>query len=148
MPGKFTGGEWAGIITACVGIVTAAGAIVKSVFGRKRSQLETLREQYDWLERKYEALNEKVDRLYEQVHELERVRLDLIRENNELKLALKEAEHNICLVPDDECLRRLPRREQCRLMGALRGEYAKDHPSADFPEIKDNDEVSEEPDKE
>lgn len=147
MPG-FTGGEWAGIITACVGIVTAAGAFVKSLFNRKRDRLESLMKQYDWLNDKYKELNAKVDELYKQVHELERTRLELIRENNELKLALKEAEHNLCVVPDDECLRRLPRREQCRLMGVLRGEYAKDHPSVNLPDMKCNDEVSEKPDKE
>ena len=94
-------------------------------------------EQYEFLEKRYKELSSKVDLLYKQVHALEQERLDLIQENNELRLALKEAQHNVCLVPDDECLKRLPKRDQCRLRNILRGEYAKKHPGVQFPDDKE-----------
>lgn len=138
MPNRFTGGELAGIITACVGGATALGAFVKWLFGgRKREQIKSLMEQYEFLEKRYNELNAKVDGLYKQVHALEKERLDLMQENNELRLALKEAQHNVCLVPDDECLKRLPKRDQCRLRNILRGEYAKKHPGVQFPDDKE-----------
>lgn len=134
MPSRFTGGEIAGIITACVGGATALGAFVKWLFGgRKNEQIKSLMEQYKFLEERYKELNDKVDGLYRQVHMLEQEKLNLMQENNELKLALKEAKHNECLVPDDECLKRLPKRDQCRLRNILRGEYAKEHPGVQFP---------------
>ena len=75
-------------------------------------------------------LNEKLDELYKQVHRLEGERLDLIKENNELRLALKEAEKHVCLQPDDKCLQRLGTDVNCRLRDLLRGKYAEDHPDA------------------
>ena len=75
-------------------------------------------------------LNEKLDELYKQVHRLEGERLDLIKENNELRLALKEAEKHVCLQPDDKCLKRLGTEVNCRLRDLLRGKYAEDHPGA------------------
>lgn len=141
MPNRFTGGELAGIITACVGGATALGAFVKWLFGgRKREQIKSLMEQYEFLEKRYNELNAKVDGLYKQVHALEKERLDLMQENNELRLALKEAQHNVCLVPDDECLKRLPKRDQCRLRNILRGEYAKEHPGVQFPDDSNREE--------
>lgn len=75
-------------------------------------------------------LNAKVDELYKQVHRLEGERLDLIKENNELRLALKEAEKHVCMQPDDNCLKRLGTEVNCRLRDLLRGKYAEDHPGA------------------
>ena len=60
-------------------------------------------------------LNKKVDGLYKQVHALESERLDLLRENGELKLALKEATHNVCIRTDADCQRRLPPRDYCAM---------------------------------
>lgn len=135
MPSRFTGGELAGIITACTGGAAALGAFIKWLAGgRKREQIKSLMEQYEFLEKRYNDLNTKVDDLYRQVHALEEERLDLMQENNELRLALKEARHNECLMPDDECLKRIPKRDQCRLRDILRGEYAKGHPGVQYPD--------------
>lgn len=75
-------------------------------------------------------LNRKVNQLHEKVHELETDKLQLMQENNTLKLQLKEAEKHVCMQPDDKCLKRLGTPINCRLRDLLRGEYAKDHPGA------------------
>ena len=75
-------------------------------------------------------LQKKVDELYKRVHQLESERLDLIHENNRLRLELKEAEKRVCLQPDDRCLQRLNPDDKCRLRKILRGEYLKDNPEA------------------
>ena len=71
------------------------------------------------------------------------VDLNLIRENNELKLQLKEAEKHVCLQPDDKCIQRLNPNDLCRLRKILRGGYREDHPDAiiteeDMKREKDN----------
>lgn len=78
---------------------------------------------YNALEAEIQRLNKKVDELYKKVHDLEGERLRLINENNELKLALKEAQHNVCVRPDDECLKRMPPRYYCRLVKLANHEY-------------------------
>lgn len=78
---------------------------------------------YNALEAEIQRLNKKVDELYKKVHDLEGERLRLIKENNELKLALKEAQHNVCVRPDDECLKRMPPRDYCRLVKLANHEY-------------------------
>lgn len=80
--------------------------------------------------REIAELNNKIDELYEKVHTLEGDKLQLIQENNTLKLQLKEAEKRVCLQPDDRCLKRLNPNDHCRLRKILRGEYKKDHPNA------------------
>lgn len=80
-----------------------------------------------------------MDKLYVQLHEQERENNALIRENNELRLALKEAEYNVCVRPDDECLKgRLPKRTYCRLKKLAQGDYDAFY--------KDNDDTEEETD--
>ena len=78
---------------------------------------------YNALEAEIQRLNKKVDEPYKKVHDLEGERLRLINENNELKLALKEAQHNVCVRPDDECLKRMPPRDYCRLVKLANHEY-------------------------
>lgn len=85
---------------------------------------------YQRVQSEVDELKRKVDELYKQVHRLEGERLDLIKENNELRLALKEAEKHVCLQPDDKCLQRLGTEVNCRLRDILRGKYAEDHPGA------------------
>lgn len=87
------------------------------------AELETLRKQYDWLQGKYEALNKKVDELYNSIHDLETRNMELLKRNGELELALKIAEWDKCERPDDECIRRLPPRQKCRLKMLLNGAY-------------------------
>ena len=87
------------------------------------AELETLRKQYDWLQGKYEALNKKVDELYNSIHDLETRNMELLKRNGELELALKIAEWDKCERPDDECIRRLPQRQKCRLKMLLNGTY-------------------------
>lgn len=89
-----------------------------------------VQKEVDSANEKIKQLDAKVDMLYKQVHELESERLDLIKENNELRLALKEAEKHVCLQPDDKCLKRLGTEVNCRLRDLLRGKYVEDHPGA------------------
>ena len=59
--------------------------------------------------------------------------------SNELRLALKEAEYNVCVRPDDECFKgRLPKRTYCRLKKLAQGDYDAFY--------KDNDDTEEETD--
>lgn len=81
---------------------------------------------------------EKIDELYKRVRSLESERLNLIKENNELRLALKEAEHNICVRPDDECLKRLPPRMYCRLKNLAAGKYDEYYTDADKKDEADD----------
>lgn len=97
---------------------------------------------YNALEAEIQRLNKKVDELYKKVHDLEGERLRLISENNELKLALKEAQHNVCVRPDDECLKRMPPRDYCRLVKLANHEY-----DVYYKQYKDEtDGISEKPD--
>lgn len=92
------------------------------------------------------SLNDKVDDLYAQLHSLEKERLDLLRENGELKLKLKEAEHNVCMRPDGDCVRRLPPRAYCALYKVAGGLLISDEARKDKEEHKDeNNDVPEEP---
>lgn len=93
-------------------------------------EYKALIEDYHRVQSEVDELKEKVDQLYDKLHTLENERLDLIKENNELRLALKEAEKHVCLQPDDKCLQRLGADVNCRLRDLLRGKYAEDHPDA------------------
>lgn len=93
-------------------------------------QRKAIIEDYNRVQGEVEVLKKKVDELYEKLHDMERERLDLIKENNELKLKLKEAEKHMCIQPDDKCLQRLSPDMKCRLVKILRGGYLKDHPDA------------------
>lgn len=135
--------DWAGTITAAATIVTALGGLelIKFLLNRKSNRKITEANAFDvaqssWakeyrrMQDEITELNEKVDDLYDKVHQLESERLDLINENNSLRLQLKEAEKHVCLQPDDNCLQRLNPNDKCRLRNILRGEYTKDHPDA------------------
>ena len=135
--------DWAGILTAVATIVTALGGleVIKFFLNRKtgkrieeanafKVEREALIEDYKRVQGEVDVLKAKVDELYKRLHSLETERLDLIRQNNELRLALKEAEKHVCLQPDDKCLQRLNPDDHCRLRKILRGEYGKDHPDA------------------
>lgn len=91
--------------------------VMKSLVGSLQKRIEQQDE-------KIKELNDRLDKLYAEKHEQERENNALIRENNELKLALKEAEHNICVRPDDECFKgRLPKCTYCRLKKLAAGDY-------------------------
>lgn len=91
--------------------------VMKSLVGSLQKRIEQQDE-------KIKELNDRLDKLYAEKHEQERENNALIGENNELKLALKEAEHNICVRPDDECFKgRLPKRTYCRLKKLAAGDY-------------------------
>lgn len=89
-------------------------------------ETDSLIKRYTAMESEMEKLKAKVDELYKMVHQLENEKLDLIKQNMELELALKEAKHNECRRPDDECLKRLPPREICLAKKLLGGYYDKD----------------------
>lgn len=126
--------EIMGLVVGSGGLLTALGATVKWLSNRRTdrrlqeakvtsTELQSMREQYKWLKEQYDELNRKVDELYRQLHDLEDERLALIKRNNELEVALKVAEFNACERPDDECIRRLPPRQKCRLRMLLNGTY-------------------------
>ena len=85
--------------------------------------MDTLRRQVDWIQKKYEAVSKKLDDLFVKFRELEEEKIELLAKNHELQLALKIAEYNKCVRPDDECIRRLPVRDKCRLRQLLSGKY-------------------------
>lgn len=135
--------DWTGILTAAATIVTAFGGLelLKFLLNRKtdrrvaeanafKVERDAIIEDYKRVQEEVDELKTKVDELYKRLHSLETERLDLIRQNNELQLALKEAEKHVCLQPDDRCLQRLNPDDHCRLRKILRGEYGKDHPGA------------------
>ena len=92
--------------------------------GVMKQLVESLQKRIEQQDEKIKELNGRMDKLYEQLHERERENNSLVRENNELRLALKEAEHNLCVRPDDECFKgRLPKRTYCRLKKLANGDY-------------------------
>lgn len=135
--------DWAGTLTAAATIVTALGGLelIKFLLNRKTNkrvadanafevERKAIIEDYKRVQEELDKLQKKVDELYKRVHQLESERLDLIHENNRLRLELKEAEKRVCLQPDDRCLQRLNPDDKCRLRKILRGEYIKDNPGA------------------
>lgn len=89
-----------------------------------------VQEEVDANKRQIDELNKKIDELYEKVHQLEGDKLQLIQENNSLKLQLKEAENHVCLRPNDSCFQRLNPADECRLRKLVRGDYKKEFPDA------------------
>lgn len=77
----------------------------------------------DWMQEKYETVSKKLDELYVRFRKLEEEKIQLLKEKNDLLLALKIAEYNKCERPDDDCIRRLPPRQKCRLKMLLNGTY-------------------------
>lgn len=112
--------------------------------GVMRQLVESLKLRIEQQDKKISELNERVDKLYVEKHELEKLNNELVRENNELRLQLMEARHNLCVRPDDECLKRMPPRDYCRLVKLANHEYDKYYQDID----KDEDSgLSEKPDK-
>ena len=89
-----------------------------------------VQEEVEANKRQIDELNKKIDELYEKVHQLEGDKLQLIQENNSLKLQLKEAENHVCLRPNDSCFQRLNPADECRLRKLVRGDYKKEFPDA------------------
>ena len=52
--------------------------------------------------------------------------------------ATEDAAHNICVRPDDDCLRRLPPRVYCRLKKLAKGDYDSDYVATDDDNNDDN----------
>lgn len=110
--------------------------VMKSLVGSLQKRIEQQDE-------KIKELNDRLDKLYAEKHEQERENNALISENNELKLALKEAEHNICVRPDDECFKgRLPKRTYCRLKKLAAGDYDAFYEDSQETDNKDENEDS------
>lgn len=111
-------------------------------------ETDSLVKRYNVMEQELEKLKQKVEELQVTVSTLQQDKLDLMKRNAELEIALREAEHNVCIRPDDECLKRMPPRTYCRLKRLSQGyydEYYKKDKSKD-KEKKDV-EISEKPDK-
>ena len=98
-------------------------------------------EDYKRIQGEVDRMQTVIDELRKRVCALEENRLDLIKENNELKLALKEAEHNVCLRPDDECFKgRMPPREYCRLKRLANGRYDAYYDQEELKQIEEDEE--------
>lgn len=89
-------------------------------------ETDSLLKRYTAMEKEMEKLKSKVDELYKVLHQLENEKIDLLRHNMELEIALREAKHNECRRPDEDCIRRLPPREICLAKKLLGGYYDKD----------------------
>lgn len=130
-------GNWGIFASAAGGLITALGGFefIKYLFNKNsnerimaakafQEERQTIMEDYKRIQNEIDRMQGIIDELRKRVLVLEETRLDLIKENNELKLKLKEAEHNICLRPDDECFKgRLPSRAYCRLKKLAQGDY-------------------------
>ena len=128
---------WETFLTAAGGLIAALGGFefVKYLMNKNsndrimaakafQEERKTILEDYARIQKEVDRMQELINELRKRVQNLEETRLDLIKENNELKLALKEAEHNICLRPDDECFKgRMPARTYCRLKKLAQGDY-------------------------
>ena len=124
-------------LTAAGGLIAALGGFefVKYLMNKNsndrimaakafQEERKTILEDYARIQKEVDRMQTLIDELRKRVCVLEETRLDLIKENNELKLALKESEHNVCLRPDDECFKgRMPVRTYCRLKKLANGEY-------------------------
>ena len=149
--------DWKEILLAFASVVTALGGLefLKYLLNRKNINRVTaadafkaeyksiiedyhrVRKEVDDAKREISSLNEKVDELYRQVRSLENERLDLIKRNAELELALREARHNECVRPDEECFKgRLPKRTYCRLKKLASGDYDAFYEDDDITENK------------
>lgn len=94
-----------------------------------REEYKALIEDYKRVQDEVDKLNRLVDDLYKRVHALEGERLDLIRENNELRLQLKESEKHVCWRPTDECFQRLIESDHCLYRKLIKG-VKEQHPHA------------------
>lgn len=114
-----------------------------------RTLVESLKQRIEQQDRKINELNKRIDNLYNDKHELEKINNEQTREINELRLKLMEAQHNLCVRPDDECFKgRLPKRTYCRLKKLAAGDYDAFYEDDQETEYKDeNNGLSEEPDK-
>ena len=128
---------WETFLTAAGGLIAALGGFefVKYLMNKNsndrimaakafQEERKTILEDYARIQKEVDRMQTLIDELRKRVCVLEETRLDLIKENNELKLALKEAEHNVCLRPDDECFKgRMPVRTYCKLKKLAQGDY-------------------------
>lgn len=93
----------------------------------KKNELDIMRGLYEQLDKKVKELSAKVDELYKQVRTLEMEKISLIQKNSMLEVEVEKAKRNECVRPDDECLRRMPDRDYCRLKRLAQGKYDKYH---------------------
>lgn len=116
------------------------------------AETDAFMKRYNALEEEIQRLNKKVDDLYARLHAVETDNLALLRENGELKVALKEAEAKACLRPPRSCLMRISPSISCRELELIRGDYKKEFPDAIVSEddlkrvSNETDGVSEKPD--
>lgn len=71
---------------------------------------ENERKQVDWLEERIAQRDTKIDGLYAELRNEQNDKLMWIHKCHELELHLKDAEHNRCDRPDNECSSRIPPR--------------------------------------
>jgi len=125
-------GEWIVNLVAALGgwkiiewIVSWREKKRKSIADVVAAETDPLIRRYTTMESEMEKLKAKVDELYKMVHKLEKEKIELLKRNMELEIALKESRYNECRRPDDDCIRRLPQREICLAKKLIGGLYDK-----------------------
>ena len=71
---------------------------------------ENERKQVEWLEDRIAQRDTKIDAIYVELRNEQNDKLIWIHKCHELELQLKDAEHNRCDRPDNDCSRRIPPR--------------------------------------
>ena len=146
--------NWGIFLSSAGGLVAALGGFefIKYLFNKTSNERivaaqafneerKAIMEDYKRIQTEVDRMQSVIDDLRKRVSDLEETRLDLIKENNELKLALKEAQHNVCLRPDDECFKgRMPPREYCRLKKLANGRYDVYYEKEQLKQIEDDEE--------
>lgn len=112
--------DWLAIIGAIGGSSTLTWAVTfwvnRKTNARKEDasadsmENENERKQVDWLEDRIAQRDTKIDGLYVELRNEQNDKLTWIHKCHELELQLKDAEHNRCDRPDNECSRRIPPR--------------------------------------
>lgn len=75
-------------------------------------EIDNEKTQVSWLEERITQRDLKIDALYVELRQEQSAKLDEIHKRHGVELALKDALHNICYLPDNECLKRIPPRRK------------------------------------
>lgn len=75
-------------------------------------EIDNEKTQVSWLEERITQRDLKIDALYVELRQEQSAKLDEIHKRHGIELALKDALHNICYLPDNECIKRIPPRRR------------------------------------
>lgn len=75
-------------------------------------EIDNEKNQVSWLEERITQRDLKIDALYVELRQEQSAKLEEIHKRHEVELALKDALHNRCDLPDNECIKRIPPRRK------------------------------------